>query len=110
MVTGSRRSGGKGARHRPGWKGSLPANKAKSYDRRPAGYGCASYIAEVSATVSTRNGKKRAADVRLPGPAGRDGWLKLWTDHHAYGPQGGSPPPAEEIGRTAGREGGGQDV
>ena len=30
-----------------------------------------------------------------PAPADRDVWLKLWTDYHAYGPRGGSPPPAE---------------
>lgn len=45
--------------------------------------------------MSTRNRGKPAADVRLPRPADRDAWLKLWTDYHAYGPQGGAPPPAE---------------
>ncbi|WP_332700236.1 GNAT family N-acetyltransferase [Bosea sp. (in: a-proteobacteria)] len=45
--------------------------------------------------MSTRNREQRAADVRRPRPADRDAWLKLWTDYHAYGPQGGPPPPAE---------------
>lgn len=50
--------------------------------------------------MSTRNREQRAADIRRPGPADRDAWLKLWTDYHAYGPQGGSPPPAEVSAAT----------
>ncbi|WP_332686084.1 GNAT family N-acetyltransferase [Bosea sp. (in: a-proteobacteria)] len=50
--------------------------------------------------MSTRNREQRAADIRLPGPADRDAWLKLWTDYHAYGPQGGAPPPAEVSAAT----------
>ena len=50
--------------------------------------------------MSTRNREEPAADVRLPSPADRDAWLKLWTDYHAYGPQGGAPPPAEVSAAT----------
>ena len=50
--------------------------------------------------MSTRNREKPAADIRLPRPADRDAWLKLWTGYHAYGPQGGAPPPAEVSAAT----------
>lgn len=45
--------------------------------------------------MSTRNRNQRAAAVRQAGPGDRGAWLRLWTDYHAYGPQGGAPPRAE---------------
>jgi ribosomal protein S18 acetylase RimI-like enzyme len=52
-------------------------------------------IAGIIATMATRNRDHRAATIRRPEPADRDSWLKLWTDYHSYGPQGGLPPPDE---------------